>query len=464
MKTELYYYDVFPKVVRAGAPTAITLRPLGLHAAFSDKVHLTVSPLQERAYPQDDTPRGVRSYDLTPDADGCLRFTHRFDGEQEHYLLFAGRDNTPCCLSVYSVNDDLAGLIPLMGDLHLHSIRSDGRQDPATVAALLRQQGYDFIALTDHGNFSGSLECIDAYKDAPVEMCLMTGEEVHLPDCHLHCIHVGGRYSINAMVDTVFAQMERKNPGVTARFPKAWTKMEGSDFPGTMTESEFRRRIEAYAKTLEPIPDGIPRYVYAGFCWICDQIRAAGGLAIFPHPYWIHDSAEDARAFHGDERLTWYLFEKQPFDAFEVLGGENYYEQNGFQTVHYYEARAKGLNFPVVGSSDSHSAVNNRNAFIAKTLCFAKGNSTPDILEAIRAGRSVAVDAISAEYRLVGEFRLVKYACFLMDNYFPLHQAACVEQGRAMQEYYCGDRGEGLKLLQVLNGRIERMWRKYFSF
>ena len=119
---------------------------------------------------------------------------------------------------------------------------------------------------------------------------------------------------------------------------------------------------------------------------------------------------------------------------------------------------------PVVGSSDSHSSVNNRNAFIAKTICFARANDTPSILSAIRARRTVAVDAISAEYRLVGEYRLVKYACFLMDNYFPLRREACIEQGRAMKEYHCGDREDGLRMLKALDGRTEKMWRKYFAF
>ena len=147
-----------------------------------------------------------------------------------------------------------------------------------------------------------------------------------------------------------------------------------------------------------------------------------------------------------------------------MLGGENYFQQNGFQAVHYYEALAKGEKFPIVGSSDSHGSVNNRNAFIAKTMCFAKENETAAILDAIRGGYTVAVDAISTENRLVGDFRMVKYGWFLMEHYFPLHQRACFEQGRAMKEYYCGDREEGARTLEFLNGRIAKLWKKYFAF
>ena len=195
MKTELYNFDIFPKVMEAGKPTEITIRPLGRHAAFPQKVTVKVFPLQERIYPNDETPRQRAEFELAPCADGCLRFTHDFCGEQEYHIVvdtIYRREPEKVRFNVYAVEGDLVGKIPLMGDLHLHTIRSDGRQDPPIVAAHLRQQGYDFIAITDHENYSASLESIDAYKDVPIEMNLMFGEEVHLPDCHLHCVHVGG--------------------------------------------------------------------------------------------------------------------------------------------------------------------------------------------------------------------------------------------------------------------------------
>lgn len=460
MKTELHYYDIFPKVVRAGIPTEITIRPLGLQSAFPQRGRMRIQPLHERTHALDKVRRGGETMEYTVGKDGCLRFTHAFCGEQEHRISFANGAGMPVCLSVYSVAEDLVGCIPMMGDLHLHTIRSDGKEDPAIVAANLRRQGYDFIAITDHEKICGSLESIEAYKGAPIEMNLLTGEEVHLPDCLPHIVHIGGRYSINAMVESP----EKRNGGANSKFDDPPLDGKSNDFPGTMTEEEFHRAIEAYAETLEAIPEDVPRFAYAAFHWICNEIRKAGGLSIFAHPYWIHDNPEGGVAFHVSEQMTQYLFETQPFDAFEVLGGDICFEQNGFQTAHYYEARERGLKFPIVGSSDSHGTVNNRNAFVAETICFAKENTTEGILEAIRSGRTVALDTISTEFRLVGDYRLIKYAGFLMNEYFPLHQDACNEQGRAMKEYYCGDREEGLRLLNVLNGRIEKMWKKYFSF
>ena len=52
-----------------------------------------------------------------------------------------------------------------------------------------------------------------------------------------------------------------------------------------------------------------------------------------------------------------FIYEKAPFDAFEVLGGENYYQQNGLQTAMYYEEYKHGRVHPIVGSTDSHNSV-----------------------------------------------------------------------------------------------------------
>lgn len=42
----------------------------------------------------------------------------------------------------------------LKGALHCHTTRSDGQGDPADVIRLHKQNGYDFIALTDHRNYN----------------------------------------------------------------------------------------------------------------------------------------------------------------------------------------------------------------------------------------------------------------------------------------------------------------------
>jgi len=164
------------------------------------------------------------------------------------------------------------------------------------------------------------------------------------------------------------------------------------------------------------------------------------------------------------ENLTDYMLRTHPFDAFEVLGGESYYEQNGLQTHKYYEILAKGYDkFPIVGSTDSHSSVNNDNAYVASTMVFSPANERVAIIDSIKNFYSIAIDGISKEYRLVGDFRLAKYANFLLKNYFPLHDDLCYEEGRAMKDYACGVEG-AKETLEFISGRVQKQREKYFAF
>lgn len=453
-----YHWDVYPKFVQEDKPVTVTVKPIGKQSAFpAGDLRVRVQGLQERVYPQDDTPRNNAEYVLHAEKDGSLKVTHTFHGEQEFYLLVYVDETEYCRASVYCIKEDLVGLIPLMGDQHIHTMRSDGGYDPAYVAAFFRSKGMDYISITDHHNMIGCLEAIDDYAGVPLDLNIIPGEEVHMPDANIHVVNFGSRRSVNAMTEDNIRYMTEKNdPEISARHAEVWQKSDL--FPGTVTEDAFKDMIRAYAETLE-IPEGLPKYVYACYKWVCNEIRKAGGLAIFAHPYWIAGTS-----YHVDERLTDYIMEQRDFDAYEVLGGELYFEQNGHQVVDYYRELAKGRQIPIVGSSDTHRIVENPGASCASTVVFAKSNKVEDIHAAIRAGLAVAVDWISPnEPRLVGDFRLVKIVQFLMNTYFPVHNAICEAESTAMLEYAFGDRESGKKNLEASYGRIPALWRKYFS-
>jgi hypothetical protein len=156
--------------------------------------------------------------------------------------------------------------------------------------------------------------------------------------------------------------------------------------------------------------------------------------------------------------------ETHPFDAFEVLGGESYYRQNGFQTALYYEMRARGIDLPIVGTTDTHGSTEaNPNRLVASTIVFAEKNSRDAIVEAVKNGYSVAVDGITQEPRYVGHFRYIKYACFLMENYFPLHHKLCEREGALMREYALGEAGAA-KILSLFANNVPKLRKKYFAF
>lgn len=455
MKDELHNYDVFPKVFPEGKEVTVTIKPLGAHAAFEDREYtIDICPLNEgdkRNYPR---LSGFRTITARPDADGCIRITETFRGEQEHYIRIYKDEKNRIQLSVFSLLDDLCGRYPFVGDLHMHTCRSDGRQAPAIVAANYRKHGYDFLAITDHNRYYPSLEAMDAFKDVPNEFNLVTGEEVHMPkgdDDHINDVHIvnfGGKYSVNALI--------KDGPHCSeVGEDKALRSLEG-DCPETMTKEEFWAAVDEYAKNIE-IPEGVDPFAFACCKYIFDEIRKAEGLGIFAHPTWI------SNVFQVPEKLTKALFKDRCFDAFEVLGGENYFEQNGYQTIIYYEEAAKGNRVPIVGSTDSHSSINNRNGFICSTMVFAPENTREEVIKAIKDYYSVAIDTISTEHRMVGTLRLVNYANFLYREFFPLHDDLCYEEGRLMKAYATGDE-DAAEVLKAINGRMRKQREKYFAF
>lgn len=61
------------------------------------------------------------------------------------------------------------------GDLHVHSVYSDGRLKPAELAAAARAAGLDFIATTDHNTTAAHWVWREAAGD---DLLVILGEEV----------------------------------------------------------------------------------------------------------------------------------------------------------------------------------------------------------------------------------------------------------------------------------------------
>jgi len=447
MKTELHYYDIFPKVFLVNEEANITIKPLGDHAAFTAAVKVSVYSMIQglpRLYP---TRNNLCTYDITPDADGCIRFTHVFSEESEYRILLEQEQKAAVSLAVYALAADMKGRYPYRGDLHIHTCRSDGAQAPAIVAANYRRHGYDFTVISDHHRYYPSLEAIDTYKDVPIEMNIVVGEEVHLPDNDIHIVNFGGKYSVNGLLEGRAQNLESDKRSII------------DNPPPVITEEQYKEEVNALIPELD-IPEGVEAFTYASCVWIFNHIRKAEGLGIFAHPYWILRNT----AYQVPESLRAHLMQTHPFDAFEVLGGERYYQHNGFQTAQYYDGRAHGIDYPIVGSTDSHSSLteHNKGAMIASTFVFAKANERESLIQSIKEKYSVAIDTISEEYRLVGDLRLVKYARFLLDEFTPLHDELCYEEGRLMKAYVTGDE-DAAAGLSLIHGRMEKLFRKYFA-
>jgi hypothetical protein len=309
--------------------------------------------------------------------------------------------------------------------MHVHSFRSDGRESPAVVASEYRKAGFDFLAITDHEQYAPSLEAIDAFKHVPIDLCLFPGEEVHPPGDNTHYIHFAGGCSIN----DIFRN----------------------------EEGRYEKEIAGIAKTLD-LPLGINRLKYASCLWVCGEIKKTGGLSIMVHPHWIQDDA-----YHVDEKMCVYMLRNAPFDAFELTSGQTQAE-NQMQISLWQQLRAEGRSIPVVGSSDSHSTEDTLTWFnVSKMAVLAEDCRRDSIIKAVRNRQVVVMEQYSGETlpRLYGEYRYTAFALFLLEEYFPLHDELCFEEGRLMKEYASGAEGAAA-LLNAMRGRcgalMEKCW------
>ncbi len=430
MRTENLFFDVHPKIVPANQLAKITIRPRYEHVAFPDDAIYRVSHYhtEVRGLPAEKKPRSIKK--VKP-IKGCLSFTLPFEDEQEH-VIWVERVNGDerkhvGNFRIYSLEKDLLLRTPYKGDFHIHSVRSDGRESPAYVVGAARRIGMDFIAVTDHRRYEPSLEAQRAFAQAPVDMAIFPGEEVHPPDNPVHIINYAGTASINAMFNKKRA---------------------------------YRSAVRQLQQHLPSVPNGVDPYQYASTVWCFNTIREVGGLGVFCHPYWF-----TAHRYTPAGPLTDYLFETQPFDAYEVIGGFFRFEadSNTLQVARYHEERAKGRIIPIVGASDAHGCERGELFGWYYSIVFSPSLAWQDLRKSIMNLYSVAVEALPNEVpRAYGPFRLVKYALFLMREAMPQHDELCREEGKLMLDYLAGDQ-DALESLRALSGTTAAYWARQIA-
>ena len=430
MLSVLENYAIYPAVIPADTPVEMTIVPKGRAFLFfeGEEYQLVLASVdgdEDYYY----APHSLKRITVKASG-GVLKFTYTFPGEQEHLFLLSYQEKKLAELSVYSLKEDLYALRPLKGDFHSHSYRSDGMHDPAEAASHFREQGYDFYALTDHNRYFSGNEVDEIYAGTATDFTRVLGEELHTPGSVIHIIHVGGHRSI------------------TEEYVKD---------PVT-----YEKEVDTYRPR---VPESVPeryRDRYARAMWASEKIRSVGGLAIFAHPYW---RPGGSKVYNVNEEFTKILLTSGLFDAYELIGGMGQVGNNR-SVNHWAELRAEcGLKISVVSSSDVHGMSGSHTFPYCFTICFAEKNENDAIVAAVRAGRSVAVEAIGENYerqnRCYGSLRLVSYAQFLLQRYYPAFQRVCQGEGVAMRAYAMGE--ADAELLRVQAKAVESFRRRFFG-
>lgn len=335
--------------------------------------------------------------------EGVITFEHTFEGEMEHLVILSRNGKKLQEMVAYSLYEDLYQLLPFKGDFHSHSFRSDGQRDPAALAGHYREQGYDFLALTDHNRYYTGGEIDEAYADVKMGLVRVKGEEVHCPSIPVHMVHVGGKKSVTEFYVHNREAYEKETAEYVANVP--------AEIP-----EQYRER---YGKAM----------------WACDKIHEAGGIAIFPHPYWRPGST---RMNNVDVPLTRLLLKSGKVDAYEVMGGMNQANRNLSLSL-WNDLRAEGVDLPVVGSSDVHGTYKAEHFPHMFTICLAESNENDALVNAVKQHHSIAVEACGDEYdrhfRCCANLRLATYAQYLLTYYFPKLQRLSQGEGVAMRAY-----------------------------
>ena len=420
-------YAAYPSVVPSGMRSKITVTATErCHIPFEgEKYNLQIAPVDVDVL---DFHNLVHRTCIDAVAShGVIEFEYNFDTESEYRLeLFYGERRLGTMM-LYALDSDLYSLRPLKGDFHAHSYRSDGIHDPCSLAGYYREYGYDFMTLTDHNRYTSSEEMIDGYKDVKLGMTLIRGEEMHTPGSMVHIVHAGGSGSVD---DIYFREPQR--------YEKEYTAIE--------------------KQLTENIPD-VYRGRYAMAKWACENVNRLGGLAIFAHPYWLPVS----KAYNVCNEFSKLLLTSGIFDAYELIGGMGCSGCNKSVAL-YNELRMQGLDIPIVGSSDVHK-LNSHDFAYHFTIVFAKSNDEHDIVSAVKNGMSVAVEmsksAENTEYRCYGSLRLVSYAQYLLENYFPMTQRLVQGEGELMRRYTVGEQDGAA--LSAMSERADLYYKRVFG-
>lgn len=430
------YYDVEPLVVPTDLFSEISIRPKFEHANFSDDVEVKIFPR-----------KGLRgngfSYGSLKDTAwkldecGTLKVKAVFPGEQSHviavtYTIPATKWEPARQVTrkfpVYSCHEDLYSAIPLRADFHIHTNLSDGAESPEYVAARYREEGFDFIAVTDHFIYEPSLRAIEKCSRFTRDFKLFPGEEVHLPGNRVHVLNFGGKYSVNALATS--------NP---EKFQKEWQEI---------------------AETLPPCQDGTDNHnlrQHAAISeWAFREIRKSGGVSMLCHFAW------ETNGFDVDTWTSDTLIARHNFDLLEIVSGYSLSEwySNNLQTSRYLTECAKGKKFAVAGVSDSHGTDTGEYFNWYYTIVLAQDDSLEEISTALKSGMAVAVEAVNGALpRCYGDDRLVDYVTFLLANYFPHHRDLCRPEGALLRAALAGDETAAVAL-RALDGRIPS-WRAH---
>lgn len=314
----------------------------------------------------------------------------RFDMEDMYsvnvFYLLDGEEMLLVSSNVYAVDKDLYECNFYKADLHMHTTYSDGYEPPELVVASARECGMDIIAVTDHNDFSGSVVARDKAAEMGLDMTVLLGEEYSLEYSPMHILALGTEEEID----------------------RKYLTKHVLELDETKKILDSKRNFSCNAE------------VYACTQVLLNQVSKIGGVSILAHPYWKPISLNGAR-MDTPENVYIELGKDRKFAGIEIVSGS---PDGEFNVSNLQASLARTIlgtfeGLPIIGITDSHYYTTDAISGKHFTIVFAKSKSREHVLEALRNGFTVAVELVNGTPLCYGSHRLVKFAEFLLKNYFP---------------------------------------------
>jgi len=334
-------------------------------------------------------------------------------------------------VQLYCLEKEKIDLRPLKGDLHMHTIYSDGKRTPFGMVLATLESGMDFMAITDHDNYEGSLEAIEKIKEHSIDIIALKGEEVSIGkgDTELsrgngHMLSIGADRSI---------EDQRKD------------------------EKGYEQELEKIASSLKDIDEKIDPLHYARNIWAVEHIKQAGGLAILCHPNWIyHDSK-----YHLHQPIYKQMLKDSKLDGVEVIGDIDKIEEcNNLAYLTYLQNENSYKYLAPIANTDAHDS--DHDLGMRFTVVLAKEKSNQAVIEAIENGLTCAVLKRDEEHQFIARDEMAHYVYFLIKEYFP----KCQKLQNRLAKLYMDELINGISLkgkIEITKKKLENHTQEFFS-
>jgi len=365
---------------------------------------------------------------------GKISFMYKmpYIGEFVIKVNFTYKESKIVCL--YCLDEVMIKLRPLKGDLHMHSICSDGKTTPFAMAMASLGAGMDFMSVTDHDNYDGSLQAIKKVKENDIDLLVLAGEEVS----------VGGKKDMSIALGNGHILSIHANQSIEEQ------RKDSKKY-----EAELQDIAVALKK--ENIDENIDPTHYAKNIWVINKIKEAQGISILAHPNWVYRDGK----YHLHQAFYKEMLKSSHLDGVEVFGEEKIKEHNNMTHLTALQTKNRHKYLAPFANSDAHDS--DHEVGDRFTILFVKEKSASSIITAIKEGLTCAIfKRENYEHQFIGKDALAQYVYFLIKEYYPKHNSLKSRLAKLyIDQLINGEKFD--RKIQIVKQRLENHTNSFFN-